>query len=180
MCDEESLFRPRVQDAWIWQVAVGDQLHPSPRQPMLLTSSPNGAEPALDQVVTERGDRRRAHWHGVVGKPPAQHFGEPLALHLDAVITPNPLRSGRRSLIAPPLSTAFCCSVLPCRGHGSLRGRRWPPQHLVRSTGAAMSTTGSHGNQAAQRPPSQPSCTLAPVGNPSPRRRMTRVDLVRV
>ena len=95
-------------------------------------------------------------------------------------ITPNPLRSGCRSLNAPPLSTAFCCSVLPCRGHGSLRGRRWPPQHLVRSTGAAMSTTGSHGNQAAQRPPSQPSCTLAPVGNPSPRRRMTRVDLVRV
>jgi hypothetical protein len=26
-------------------------------------------------------------------------------------------------------------------GHGSLRGRNNPPQHLVRSTGAAMSTT---------------------------------------
>src|SRR5271166_2968569 len=28
-----------------------------------------------------------------------------------------------------------------------------PPQHLVRSTGAAMSTTGSHGVHATQRPP---------------------------
>jgi hypothetical protein len=28
-----------------------------------------------------------------------------------------------------------------------------PPQHLVRSTGTAMSTTGSHGVRAAQRPP---------------------------
>lgn len=52
-----------------------------------------------------------------------------------------------RSLIAPPLSTAFCPFLLwsPYRGHGSLRGRRLPPQHLVRSTGAAMSTTGSRG-----------------------------------
>jgi len=30
-----------------------------------------------------------------------------------------------------------------------------PPQHRVRSTGTAMSTTGSHGVRAAQRPPSQ-------------------------
>jgi hypothetical protein len=29
-------------------------------------------------------------------------------------------------------------------GHGSLRGRSNPPQHLVRSTGAAMSTTSWH------------------------------------
>jgi hypothetical protein len=42
-----------------------------------------------------------------------------------------------------------------------------PPQHLVRSTGTAMSTTGSHGLRAAQRPPSQFACTLAPVGNSS-------------
>ena len=68
---------------------------------------------------------------------------------------------------------SFC---LPDRGHGSLRGRKGPPQHLVRSTGAAMSTTGSHGNQAAQRPPSQSSCTLAPWAT-HPRRRVTRVDL---
>ena len=75
--------------------------------------------------------------------------------------------------IASPLSTASCLLLLsPCRGHGSLRGRRLPPQHLLRSTGAAMSTTGSHGNHAAQRPPSQLACTLAPVGNPHPRRRL--------
>jgi hypothetical protein len=42
-----------------------------------------------------------------------------------------------------------------------------PPQHLVRSTGTAMSTTGSHGVRAAQRSPSQFACTLAPVGNSS-------------
>src|ERR1700689_5413861 len=46
-----------------------------------------------------------------------------------------------------------------------------PPQHLVRSTGTAMSTTGSHGIRAAQRPPSQFACTLAPVGNSHPRQR---------
>jgi phosphoketolase len=44
MCDEEPLFRPWVEDAWIWQIAIGDQLHPSPRQPMLLASSPNGTK----------------------------------------------------------------------------------------------------------------------------------------
>src|SRR5208283_609469 len=43
-----------------------------------------------------------------------------------------------------------------------------PPQHLVRSTGAAMSTTGSHGVRATQRPPSQRACTLAPVGQLAP------------
>ena len=55
------------------------------------------------------------------------------------------LARGGRSLIASPLSIASCCFVLPYRGHGSLRGRKDPPQHLVRSTSAAMSTTGSHG-----------------------------------
>ena len=87
-------------------------------------------------------------------------------------------RSG--SLIAPPLSTAFCLLLSsPYRGHGSLRGRRMPPQHLVRSTGAAMSTTGSRATHAAQRPPSQLACTLAPVGNSHPRRRLAWVDFVR-
>jgi hypothetical protein len=75
--------------------------------------------------------------------------------HIDAV--------GGRSLIASPLSTGFCLFLLPYRGHGSLRGRMDPPQHLVRSTGAAMSTAGSRGIHAAQGPPSQPPA-------PSPRR----------
>lgn len=46
-----------------------------------------------------------------------------------------------RSLIASPLSMAF---FVAAPGHGSLRGRNDPPQHLVRSTGAAMSTTSWH------------------------------------
>jgi hypothetical protein len=50
----------------VWQIAIGNQLDPSPRQPMLLASSPNGTKPAFDQVMTKRSDRRRAHWHGVV------------------------------------------------------------------------------------------------------------------
>src|SRR3954464_462063 len=74
------------------------------------------------------------------------------------------LQPGRRSLIAAPAVNRFLLSCCLTRGHGSLRGRRLPPQHLVRSTGAAMSTTGSRGNRAAQRPPSQLACTLAPVG----------------
>src|SRR3979411_800826 len=45
-----------------------------------------------------------------------------------------------RSLIASPLSMV----VVAALGHGSLRGRNNPPQHLVRSTGAAMSTTSWH------------------------------------
>jgi hypothetical protein len=45
------------------------------------------------------------------------------------------------SLIAPPLSMAFG----RCPGDtSSLRGRNNPPQHLVRSTCAAMSTTSWH------------------------------------
>ena len=66
------------------------------------------------------------------------------------------------------LTTYFCryagVTVLSAVGKA-------PPQHLVRSTGTAMSTTGSHGVRAAQRPPSQFACTLAPVGNSHPRLR---------
>jgi hypothetical protein len=43
-----------------------------------------------------------------------------------------------------------------------------------------MSTTGSHGIHAAQRPPSQPACTLAPVGNSHPRYSPARLDLIKV
>jgi hypothetical protein len=72
--------------------------------------------------------------------------------------------SNRASFVNCLLLAAVVLLLSPYRGHGSLRGRRLPPQHLVRSTGAAMSTTGSRGNRAAQRPPSQLACTLAPVG----------------
>ena len=76
-----------------------------------------------------------------------------------------------RSLIAPPLSIDSCLLVLPYRGHGSLRGRKDPPQHLVRSTGAAMSTAGSHCSHAAQGPP-RSRLHPRPVGQSShPRRR---------
>src|ERR1700688_4284676 len=29
--DEEPLLRPRMQDAWEWQVTISDRLHPGPR-----------------------------------------------------------------------------------------------------------------------------------------------------
>ena len=45
-----------------------------------------------------------------------------------------------RAFLVNSLLLSFCLT----RGHGSLRGRKGPPQHLVRSTSAAMSTTGSH------------------------------------
>ena len=51
-----------------------------------------------------------------------------------AVERPSRLQrhGGAGSLIALPLSTAFCLPLsLPYRGHGSLHGRRMPPQHLV-------------------------------------------------
>ncbi len=50
----------------------------------------------------------------------------------------NHLPTGSRSLIASPLSIFFRLIAAP--GHGSLRGRNSPPQHLVRSTSAARST----------------------------------------
>ncbi len=83
-----------------------------------------------------------------------------------------------RSLIAPPSSTGLFCRVLPSRGHGSLRGRRMPPQHLVRSTGAAMSTTGSRAVHAAQGPLSQSARTLAPEGNSHSRQPVARMDCI--
>jgi hypothetical protein len=87
-----------------------------------------------------------------------------------AVLCQTALNPRGRSLIAPPQSMPFCLllPLSPYRGHGSLRGRRMPPQHLVRSTGAAMSTTDSRAAHAAQRPPSQLACTLAPGGQPTP------------
>ncbi len=88
----------------------------------------------------------------------------------------SPLHPSGRSLIASPSSTGFFCCVLPSRGHGSLRGRRRPPQHLVRSTSAAMSTTGSRAARAAQGPLSQSARTLAPEGNSHPRQPAARMD----
>jgi len=109
------------------------------------------------------------------------HGRSPMSEISDDLILAQSMPPGGRSLIAPPLSTASCLLLLlsPYQGHGSLRGRRLPPQHPVRSTGAAMSTTGSRGNHAAQRPPSQPACTLALAGNPHIRTAV-RMDLVKV
>src|SRR3977135_1908355 len=90
MIDEEPLFRPWMEDARIWQGAICDLFHSAPWQSMLLTSTSCGGEPTIDYVMPKRSDRRRAHWHGVVGKPPAQHFGEPLALRLNAIVASCP------------------------------------------------------------------------------------------
>jgi hypothetical protein len=65
----------------------------------------------------------------------------------------------------PPLSTAFRSFLSPYRGHGSLRGRKGPPQGLVRSTGAAMSTAGSRDVLRGPRPSVAVACILAPSGN---------------
>src|SRR5271165_1832568 len=86
MIDEKPLFRPRMLDARIGQVTIGDYLHSRPCKPMLLSPPPDGVEPAIDQMVPERCDRRRAHRHGVVGQPATKHLGKPFALRFDAVM----------------------------------------------------------------------------------------------
>src|SRR5580700_229481 len=67
---------------------------------------------------------------------PHQRAGHMTAPDHSASAASNSLARGGRSLIAPPLSIAYFFLLLPYRGHGSLRGRKGPPQHLVRSTGA--------------------------------------------
>jgi len=148
----------------------------------------NGRTDEQDTPLGAKASRCRIRVWGLFGET---HLGQRSCSRVEgrtddrtrsvSQIKQNPLRSRGRSLIAPPLSTASCLLLVsPYRGHGSLRGRRLPPQHLVRSTGAAMSTTGSRAPHTAQRPPSQPTCTLAPVGNSHPRQRVARVDLVKV
>src|ERR1700727_4025195 len=108
MIDEKPLFRPRMLDARIRQVAIGDSLHSRPCEPMLLSPPPDGVEPRIAQMVPERRDRRRAHRHGVVSNPAPKHLGKPFALRLDAVgagrlelfldlsqLRPHPLASWR-------------------------------------------------------------------------------------
>ncbi len=151
----------------------------------------NGRNDEQDTPLVAKASQGRIRVWGLFGET---HLGQRSCSRVEgrthdrtrsvSQIKQSPLRSRGRSLIAPPLSTASCLLLLlsllsPYRGHGSLRGRRKPPQHLVRSTGAAMSTTGSHGNDAAQRPPSQLACTLAPVGNPHIRTAV-RMDLGRL
>src|SRR4029077_12944625 len=51
--DEEPLLGPRMQDAWEWQVSVGNGLHPSPRQPTPLAPAHESAVPAFDHVMPE-------------------------------------------------------------------------------------------------------------------------------
>src|SRR6202035_3406013 len=40
--DEEPLLRPRMQDAWEWQVPVSDRLHSGPRQSAPLATAHEG------------------------------------------------------------------------------------------------------------------------------------------
>ena len=100
------------------------------------------------------------------------------SLRLCQDITSALQRRGR-SLIAPPLSTARCLLVLsPYQGHGSLRGRRVPPQHPVRSTvhnGLACNARGPRPSCAAglhPRPGGQPS---HPHGCPAARMDLDRL-----
>src|SRR5271169_339251 len=51
--DEEPLLRPRMQDAWEWQVPVSDRLHSRPRQSVSLAAAHEGAVPAFDYVMPE-------------------------------------------------------------------------------------------------------------------------------
>jgi hypothetical protein len=78
------------------------------------------------------------------------------------MIASDPIKSLLNDLARRrPFSNRVCLvkwiltASLPYRGHGSLRGRKVPPQYLVRSTGTAMSTTGSPIFCAAQGLPSQ-------------------------
>src|SRR5580700_9979587 len=86
MSDEEPLFRPWMEDARIWQVAICDLFHSAPWQSMLLTSSSDGAEPTIDYVMPKRCDRRRTHWHRVIREPATQDLAEPYALSLYAIM----------------------------------------------------------------------------------------------
>ena len=56
---------------------------------------------------------------------------------------PNRLKRQKSACQGRPFSNrvSLVNSFVAAPGHGSLRGRNNPPQHLVRSTGAAMSTT---------------------------------------
>ena len=51
--DEEPLLRPRMQDAWEWQVPVCDRLHSGPRYSAPLAAAHEGAVPAFDHVMPE-------------------------------------------------------------------------------------------------------------------------------
>lgn len=51
--DEEPLLRPRVKDALKWQEAVGELLHPRPRQSTPLATAHECPVPAFDHVVAE-------------------------------------------------------------------------------------------------------------------------------
>jgi len=42
-----------MQDAWEWQVSVGDRLHPRPRQSVPLAAAPEDDVPAFDHVMPE-------------------------------------------------------------------------------------------------------------------------------
>ena len=76
-----------MQDAWKWQVAVGDLLHPRPRQPSPLAATHESAMPAFDHVVPECREGRTAHGDSVIGSPSSQDLGQPLALAVNPLVT---------------------------------------------------------------------------------------------
>ena len=119
------MFGPRMLDARIRQVTIGDYLHSRPCKPMLLSPSPDGVEPTIDQMVPERCDRRRAHRHGVVGQPATKHLGKPFC----------PCAS-----ILPSWRVALSCSLI-CLSFARIRLRAGVlPQHeaAAASSGRAI------------------------------------------
>src|SRR5215472_12266952 len=86
----------------------------------------------------------------------------PARQNLASALEPKGPFSNRVPLVNSLL--LFFLLPMPCRGHGSLRGRKDPPQHLVRSTSAAMSTTGSHCLYVAQGPSCAAALHPRPVG----------------
>ena len=126
-----------------------------------------GATQRVVLIGTRSANSIRASGHA-----PHRRAGHMTAPDHIAKTDSKALARGGRSLIASPLSMAFCFLLLPYRGHGSLRGRKRPPQHLVRSTSAAMSTTGSHGVFMWPKALLRSRLHPRPVGQPlHPRRR---------
>ena len=96
------------------------------------------------EALSEHQARRR-EWDSIRGYHQGQRPYEPRrkAGHMTAPDRPctnahkNSCQTGAFSNRTSFVNGFFVAAS----GHGSLRGRNNPPQHLVRSTGAAMSTT---------------------------------------
>ena len=99
--DEKATFGPGMKDAWGWQEIGHQCLQMRPPHAILLTTSPQGAQPKERDVISERTETSEVGGHGMVGEISAYHLCQPPTLLRDWFVHAPPQFGLERLQLGP-------------------------------------------------------------------------------